>query len=152
MAESRQFCTFLLGDLYLGIDVARVQEVLRYQAMTQVPLAPPVVRGLINLRGQIIVAVDLRRRLGLPDRTGALPANVVVRGADGPASLLVDEVDDVIAVDSSAFERPPDTLDAGTREILEGVYKLRTRLLLALDAERVLDLATKNDYRNLMGR
>src|SRR5690349_10504331 len=97
MAALRQLCTFTLDDLLLGVEVDRVQEVLRHQEMTRVPLAPRVVRGLINLRGQIVMAIDLRRCLGLPD----LPADrssmsVVLRTEDGPMSLLVDEIRDVV--------------------------------------------------------
>ena len=95
MADEHQFCTFVLGGHHFGIDVLKVQEIIRYQEMTRVPLAPPVVRGLINLRGQIVTAIDLRRRLELPERTdGQLPVNVVVKTDDGAVSLLVDEIGD----------------------------------------------------------
>ena len=97
MASLRQFCTFSVNDLLLAIDVLEVQEVIRYQDMTRVPTAPPVVRGLINLRGQIVTAIDLRRRLGLPPAgDDQRPMNVVVRTDDGAVSLLVDEIGDVI--------------------------------------------------------
>src|SRR5262245_46446739 len=93
--RSRQFSTFFLDDLYLGVEVLRVQELIRFQEMTRVPLASPVVRGLINLRGQIVTAIDLRRQFGLPtapaDRD---PMNVVVRTDDTAVSLLVDEIGD----------------------------------------------------------
>jgi purine-binding chemotaxis protein CheW len=93
----RQFCTFYLGQHYFGIDVLKVQEIIRYQTMTRVPLAPPVVRGLINLHGQIVTAMDLRRRLELPDRPAdAQPVNVVVHTDDGAVSFLVDEIGDVL--------------------------------------------------------
>ena len=68
MAEERQYCTFFVNGQYFGVDVLKVQEIIRFQEMTRVPLAPPVVRGLINLRGQTVTAIDLRRRLELPDR------------------------------------------------------------------------------------
>jgi purine-binding chemotaxis protein CheW len=68
MNETRQYCTFHLDGLFFGVEVSQVQEVLRYQDMTRVPLAPPMVRGLINLRGQIVTAFDLRQRLGMPPR------------------------------------------------------------------------------------
>src|SRR4051794_10190615 len=90
---SAQFSTFSLAGLLLGVEVLQVQEVIRYQEMTRVPLAPAEVRGLINLRGQIVTAIDLRRRLGLPDRAEhEQPMNVVVRTSDGVISLLVDEI------------------------------------------------------------
>ncbi len=139
MSERRQFSTFLLDGLFFGVEVERVQEVIRYQRMTQVPLAPTVVRGLINLRGQIVTAIDLRRRLGMSDlNTSCLPMNVVIRYEDGAVSLLVDEIGDVLEVEESSFERPPDTLQGAARELIRGAYKLKERLLLALDIDRIL--------------
>ena len=75
MAGKKQFSTFVVDRLLFGVEVEKVQEVIRYQAMTRVPLAPPVVKGLINLRGQIVTAVDLRGRLGLPPRANIGPAH-----------------------------------------------------------------------------
>ena len=95
MAKVQQFCTFFVAGQYLGLEVSKVQEINHYQVMTRVPLAPPVVRGLINMRGQIIAAIDLRRRLEMPDRAaGQSPVNIVVKTDDGLLSLLVDEVGD----------------------------------------------------------
>jgi purine-binding chemotaxis protein CheW len=139
-----QFCTFLLGGQHFGVDVLRVQEVIRPQEMTRVPLAPAVVRGLINLRGQIVTAIDLRRRLELPDRpAGQQPVNVVVQTDDGAVSLLVDEIGDVLEVPADAFEPPPETLRGAARELIRGAYKLDCRLLLILDTDRAVDLATE---------
>lgn len=135
--ETRQLCTFFLDGLYFGLDVTRVQEVIRYQQMTRVPLATPTVRGLINLRGQIVTAIDMRQKLGLPASTsGELPMNVVVCGVDGAVSLLVDEIGDVVEVDEASCERPPETMPARTLELVRGVYKLDGRLLLLLDPEQ----------------
>lgn len=139
MGDDRQYCTFYLCGDYFGVDVVAVQEVIRGQQMTRVPLAPPVVRGLINLRGQIVTALDLRRRLGMPDReNGHEPVNVVVRTDDGAVSLLVDEIGDVLPVPRAAFERPPETLGDAARALIRGAYKLDGRLLLVLDTARVL--------------
>ena len=139
MTDERQYCTFFLDGHYFGVDVRQVQEVIRYQAMTRVPLAPAVVRGLINLRGQIVTALDLRRRLELRDRPpGRLPVNVVVSTGDGAVSLLVDEIGDVLSVAAAAFERAPDTLAGAARDLIRGVYKLDGRLLLILDVGRVV--------------
>lgn len=139
MADDRQFCTFHLHDLFLGIEVLQVQEVIREQPTTRVPLAHPAISGLINLRGQIVEAIDLRTRLGLPPRQE--PAmNVIVRTDEGPVSLLADVIGDVVAVDEAAFEPPPETLSASAREMITGVYKLADRLLLVLDTQRVLQM------------
>jgi purine-binding chemotaxis protein CheW len=142
MSDTRQFCTFFLDGLYFGVEVSKVQEVIRYQAMTRVPLAPRVVRGLINLRGQIVTALDLRRRLELPERPDEqLPMNVVIRGDDGALSLLVDEIGDVVEIDQGAFESPPETLRGTARVLIRGAYKLKDRLLLTLDTEKAVQLA-----------
>ena len=105
--------------------------------MTRVPLAPPSVGGLINLRGQVITAIDLGHRLGLPPRpAGELPMNVVVRTADGAVSLLVDRIGEVVHASSEDFEAPPETLTGPGRELITGAYKLAGSLLLALDVPR----------------
>jgi purine-binding chemotaxis protein CheW len=136
-----QFSTFFVADLFFGVDVLRVQEVLGFQPMTRVPQAPEVIEGLINLRGQIVTAIDMRRRLGLPARAdGNTPMNLVVRTDEGAVSLLVDEIGDVLDVDESLYERPPENLDQAARELIDGVYKLKDRLLLVLDTERTVDL------------
>jgi purine-binding chemotaxis protein CheW len=138
---SGQFSTFVVADLLFGVDVLHVQEVLRYQPMTAVPQAPSVIEGLINLRGQIVTAIDMRRRLRLPPRTeDKPPMNIVVRTSDGAVSLMVDEIGDVLQLDQSAYERPPENLDGVARELIRGVYKLKDRLLLVLDEERTADL------------
>jgi purine-binding chemotaxis protein CheW len=135
----QQFCTFFVKDEFFGVPVQQVQEVIRYQEMTRVPLVSHVIRGLINLRGQIVMAVDLRRRLGLEDRPESqLPINVVVRTEDGAVSFLVDEIGDVLEVAEEKFERPPETLNRQAREMVRGVYKLKDRLMLVLDTQRAV--------------
>ncbi len=139
MNETRQICTFILNGFLYGIEVTRVQEVIRYQDMTRVPLSPPDVRGLINLRGQIVAAVDTRKRLGLPAADAdMLPMNVVIRTDEGVASLLVDEIGDVIEVSADLLEVVPETVPATTRGVLRGVYKLKDRLLLELDVDKLV--------------
>jgi purine-binding chemotaxis protein CheW len=141
MASSCQFCTFLVDGILLGVNVLDVQEVIRHHEMTKVPLAPTVVRGLINLRGQIVTAIDLRARLGLRSRAaGELPMNVVVRTEEGAVSLLVDEIGDVLEIEDDSFEKPPETIKGAARELIDRVSKLNGRLLLALDVKRAVDL------------
>lgn len=150
MNGNTQYCTFFLDDLFFGVDVLKVQEVIRYQTMTRVPLASHVVSGLINLRGQIVTAVDLRRRLGLPDRAADhLPMNVVVRTDDGAVSFLVDEIGDVLDVDDAAFERPPETMTGPARDLIRGVYKLSDRLLLILDTEQAVNVGGSSSNAEL---
>jgi purine-binding chemotaxis protein CheW len=139
--ETVQFCTLFLDGACYGIEVTRVQEIIRYQRLTRVPLAPGVIAGLMNLRGQIVTAVDLRRRLSLPERGGdALPTNVVINSEVGVVSLLVDEVGDVLQVDIDSFEPPPQTLRRPARDLVRGAYKLKDRLLLVLNTEQVVNV------------
>lgn len=136
MAKTQQFCTFFLKDQFFGVNVEEVQEVIRYQEMTRVPLVAPVIRGLINLRGQIVMAIDLRRRMGMDDRQDTeLPMNVVVRTQEGPVSLLADRVGDVVEVEEETFERPPSTLAENLRPLIKGVHKLDSGLMHVLNTE-----------------
>ena len=136
---SEQFCTFSVDHHTFAVEVRSVQEVLRFQTMTRVPLANAVVRGLINLRGQIVTAIDLRHRLGLPPAAGeTAPMNVILRTEQGPVSLLVDKIGDVREVSRELFEPAPDTLQDLAREMIRGVYKLPDRLLIVLDPERAI--------------
>ncbi|MGD0295561.1 MAG: chemotaxis protein CheW [Bryobacteraceae bacterium] len=158
---SHQYATFVVAGQFLGVDVTEVQEVLRGQSMTRVPLAPPVVEGLINLRGQIVPALDMRCVLGLPPRPrdpggnesaaavspgavspGAVSqgaVSVVVRSAHGAVSLQVDEIEDVIELDAGSFEAPPPNIDGALRTLFAGVHKLEGRLLLVLDTGRTVE-------------
>ncbi|HZC72542.1 MAG TPA: chemotaxis protein CheW [Jatrophihabitans sp.] len=141
--SAAQLATFHLDGYLFGVPVEQVQEVLMEQPCTPTPGAPDAVAGLINLRGQVVTALDLRRRLGLPGRDAADEAqtiNVVVRCKDEAWSLLVDRIGDVMEVDDAQFEQPPDTMHGPQRELIVGAYKLDTRLLLHLDADRVLDV------------
>lgn len=141
VAEDIQFCTFTLDNLLFGVDVRDVQEVIRYQHITYVPRADSSVHGLINLRGQIVTAIDLRSRLKLNKRPAdRRPMNVVIRSGDDVTSMLVDEIGDVVSVDETTFERPPDTLDGVARSLIQGAYKLETRLLLNLDTDKTIKL------------
>ena len=137
MAKTQQFCTFYLDKLMFGVDLEKVQEVIRYLEITEIPLAPRVVSGLMNLRGQIVTGIDLRRRLDIADRAeGISPMNVVIRSADGAVSLQVDEIGDVVEVTEDSFERPPETLHGKVREVILGVHKLEKQLLHVLDTEK----------------
>jgi purine-binding chemotaxis protein CheW len=138
----KQLATFHVGGRYFGIEVTAVQEVIRYQEITRAPLAPGEIRGLINLRGIIVVAIDLRRRMGLAaDDESAPPMNVVIRTDDGLVSLLVDRIGDVLDVDEEQFEPPPETVQGEARDLIRGAYKLEDDLLLELDIERTLEIA-----------
>jgi len=137
MANSQQFCTFYLENYFFGIELCDVQEVLTQLELAEVPLAPHAVRGLMNLRGQIVIAVDLRRQLGLLERPADKPAmNVIVRTGEDAVSLLVDEIGDVVEAGEDSFEPPPETLRGKVRSAIRGVHKLEKQLLHVLDTDR----------------
>jgi len=136
---STRMVTFTLDGRLYGVDVDAVQEVLRGQTRTRIPLAPGTLAGLINLRGQVLSAIDLRVQLELPVRDEETePMLVVIRVAGEPVALLVDTIGSVVDVDADQFEPPPDTLSGSSRELLLGAYKLDNQLLLALDVDRAV--------------
>jgi purine-binding chemotaxis protein CheW len=143
MKTPAQIATFELAGLSFGIDVLEVQEVLCAQEMTRVPIAPAVLQGLINLRGQIVAAIDMRSRLELPPRETQQPAmNIVIHTREGAVSLLVDEIGDVIETDKAHFALVPENLSGTVRSLVFGVYKLKDRLLLLLDTAKAVEIAT----------
>ena len=138
---STLYATFQVAGHVRGIDVLGVQEVLREQRLTPVPLAPGVVEGLINLRGQIVPAVDLRRVLKLaPAEPERGRFSVVARSPHGPVSLQVDEIGDVVDPEAAAFEATPQGVDPAVASFLRGVYQLKDRLLLVLDTARATEI------------
>ena len=140
-----EYVTFRVGDQWLGIPVVMVQEVLTAQRIARVPLAPAEVHGFLNLRGQIVSAIDLRTRLGLPVREdGARFMNVVVRDRDELFAFLVDEVGDVQAVGAGGLEVPPSTLDQRWRQVCDGVVRRKADLLVAVNAAKLLQVAETN--------
>ena len=141
MASPRQLCTFRVDDLLMGVPANHVQEVLVHQPTTKLPLADSIVRGLINLRGEIVTAICLRRRMGIAARgTDDLPMNLVIDINGELVSLLVDAIGDVIEVSDDSFELTPDHIAAEVRDVVVGVYKLDNDLLLALDTPRAVEL------------
>ena len=142
---SSRLVTFTLAGTHFGIDMLRVQEALRGQARTTIPLAEPGIAGFINLRGQVVLTIDLRTRLGIEAPPAELEPMMVVVEVDGePISLLVDDVGDVIDVADRRLEAPPDTLPASLREAVLGVYQLQDALLLWLDIERAIGATTSH--------
>lgn len=140
-SSTLQYATFYVGDMFMGIELSRVQELMRYQEMAPVPLATFAIEGLINLRGQIVTALDIRRLFSLePMKNEAHPMNIIIHSEDGAVSLLVDEICDVLNVPSKAWTGLPENLPAEQRHLLQGVYQLESCLLMVLDTECVLSL------------
>jgi purine-binding chemotaxis protein CheW len=141
MSSSQRFCTLLLDGHVFAVPLAKVQEVIQIGQTTRVPLAPDVVSGVLNLRGHIVSVIDLRRRLGFPDRQPEQPSmNIVVRTNEGAVSFLVDEIGDVLELELQALESPPATLQGIAREVVRGVYKLEDRLVVVVDIDRLADI------------
>lgn len=135
-----QFCTFYLGKDLFGVAVLEVQEVVRQHHMTQVPLAPHVVRGLINLRGNIVSTIDMRRLLNMePLDDESQSINVITRVAGGLVSLLVDHIGDVIEAPDDQLEPVPTILREETRQIITKVCKLPGNLLMILNPGRIVE-------------
>ena len=143
MLPTRQLCTFWLDRLYFGADIRAVRGVVSQQPLTRVPLAPPAVRGLMNLRGEVIAGIDLRPCLGLEARDEErLWTNIILKCSSGPVSLLADAIGDLVTVADEQLEPPPETLPANLREITESVCRHDGRLMLLLDVEKAILLAS----------
>lgn len=139
--EDRQFVTLTVADQLCGVPVLGVRDILGEQAITRIPLAPDEVAGSLNLRGRIVTAIDLRRRLGIPPAPhGARRMAVVAEQGGELYALLVDQVSEVMRVKASAFERNPPTLSAIWARFATGIYRLEGQLLVVLDVGKLLAL------------
>lgn len=139
-----QLCGFKIkGDCY-AISVLDVQEVIKPHSLTKVPLSPDYVKGLINLRGQIVTSISLRKLFQMDDReAGEEHMNIIVRNSESLYALMVDEILDVIDVDEEKFENIPETINEEIKKYIKGVYKLEENLLILLDLEKVLSVDIK---------
>jgi purine-binding chemotaxis protein CheW len=138
------FVTLTVADQLCGVPVLGVRDILGVQVITRIPLAPPEIAGSLNLRGRIVTAIDLRRRLNLPPPPeGQKRMSVVAEQGGELSALLVDQVSEVMSLKASAFERNPPTLGASWSAFSSGIYRLDGRLLVVLDVARLLDLSTE---------
>lgn len=143
--EAEDYVTMKVAGQAFGIPVLLVRDVLGPQRITRVPLAPPEVAGSLNLRGRIVTAIDMRKRLGVPEEGFVARAMaVVVEHEDEPFSLLVDEVGEVLSVPVAHREVVPATLSENWRSLAEGVYRLDDRLLVVLNIASVLNPVRAN--------
>jgi purine-binding chemotaxis protein CheW len=136
----RQYCGFKVGGDHFAIPVLDVQEVIKYQSVTPIPLSQEYVKGLINLRGQIVTLISLRKLFGYEENNSTSYMNIIVRGKDGLYSLVVDEVTDIIDVSSEEIESPPETLSPQLKDYVENVYKFEKGLLVLLQTQSMLNL------------
>jgi purine-binding chemotaxis protein CheW len=147
MACDQRYSTFYLNDICFGVPIENVQEFLERQIVTRVPLAPPVLPGIINLRGQILTTIDLRVRLGLTSLDKQEdPMMMVVKTKEGPMNLLVEKIGGVVDVDSGLFEQPTETLKPGVRAVTTHVCKLEEQLLLVLDTEKLVQISGQSEF------
>lgn len=135
------YCTFWLDREQFAVPMLEVQEVIQQQVLTPVPMAPPLLRGLMNLRGTLVVSIDMRRRLQLPpvvDESESI--QVIVNGAGSLFGLMVDQMGDVVELDPATAQSPPGNSLAGSRQLIREVYPLEQGLLTVLDVERILEI------------
>lgn len=141
--HSKDYLTVVIAGQRFGIPVLQVQDVLREQSVTKIPLAPPEVAGSLNLRGRIVTAIDVRKRLGLPENDNKKnDMSVVVEQQNELFSLIIDSVGDVLSVECDQIEKTPSTIDPVWREISTGVFQLKGELLVIMDVSKLLDYST----------
>lgn len=138
-ADIIEYCTFKVGNNFFGIPVMDVQEVIRPQYVTRVPLSESKTVGLINLRGQIFTLLSLRQLFGFQQRDIDKTMNVVIKSEESLSALVVDEISDVLEVSRESFEKTPATLDKNLKPFVRGIHKLEGQLLIILDLEKILN-------------
>lgn len=141
-SNMRDYVAIYIADQMFGIPVLQVHDVLRGLKLTRIPLAPPEVAGALNLRGRIVTAINVRKRLGLPDLDADSEGmSIVVEYQGEPYSLMIDNVGEVLSLDHNELHPTPVTLDARWKEISGGVYRLEDQLLVVMQIDRLLDFA-----------
>lgn len=144
VATQQQFVTMRLGQQLFGISVLAVQDVMRHQNIAPVPLSPNVFAGLLNLRGRVVTAFDMRRRLGMTAYENIEKIMMVVVDFQHELyALMVDAVGDVLSLSMNRFEKVPSNMDASWRSVAAGVFKLETELLVILDVAHVINVMGK---------
>jgi purine-binding chemotaxis protein CheW len=141
--KQTEYVTAMIGGQLFGLPIVRVQDVFIPERLTRVPLAPPEIAGVLNLRGRIVTLIDLRRRFGLGQRDDGEP--VMAIGVESRAEsygLLIDSVGEVLKLDDAAREPNPINLDQRLARMSAGIYRLDGQLLIVVDVDRVLDIGT----------
>lgn len=137
----KEYVTAMIGGQLFGLPILGVQDVFKPERVTRVPLAPPEIAGVLNLRGRIVTLVDLRKRLYMPPRTDDKPQMAVgVEWRGESYGLLIDSIGEVLKLDDEAREPNPVNLDEGLARMSAGIHRLDDKLLMVLDVERVLDI------------
>jgi purine-binding chemotaxis protein CheW len=140
-----EYVTVLIGDQLFGLPISRVQDVFMPDRLTRVPLASPEIAGVLNLRGRIVTAIDMRRRLGLPPRQDGRPPMAVGIELKGESyGLLIDTVGEVLKLADGTRESNPVNLDQHLARVSAGVHRLDGQLLVVLDVDRVLEMGSES--------
>ena len=138
--EYIDFVIFHIGNIVCGIDILQVQEIKRLQGLTLVPRSPPYIRGVVNMRGQIVTAIDLRQRLDLdPLQFNMISLAIIVLHKEELIGLLVDEVDDVVRAELSSISAPPGNVCGVQRHFFNGILKLDETLVAILDKDKMIE-------------
>jgi purine-binding chemotaxis protein CheW len=132
-----QYSTFFVSGRMYGVDVSRVQEVVRPMPMTRIPLAEKFVKGLINLRGQVVTAISLHDLFNLKENATTELMNVICKADGILVSLLVDDIGDVIELETRNCESVPNTITESVRQYMTGVYKVGDDLMSVIDVDKI---------------
>lgn len=143
--DLKQYCGFKIGGEEYAIPVMEVQEVIKPQMVTAIPLAQDQVRGLINLRGQIVTCLSLRKLFDQEDDLTKDYMNIIVKGRDGLFSLVVDEVTDIIDIELIRLENAPDTINPNLRKYVEKIYKRDKGLVILLKIDELVNLKAEEE-------
>lgn len=140
----KEYVTATVGGQLFGLPIQRVQDVFTPERVTRVPLAPPEIAGVLNLRGRIVTLIDMRDRLGLPHHDGDTAMAIGVELAGESYGLLIDAVGEVLKLDDAGREANPINLDPRLARVSDGIHRLDGQLLMLVDVDRVLDIGTKS--------
>jgi purine-binding chemotaxis protein CheW len=140
----KEYVTATIGGQLFGLPIQRVQDVFTPERVTRVPLAPPEIAGVLNLRGRIVTLIDMRDRLGLERRDGGTTMAIGVESAGESYGLLIDAVGEVLKLDDAGREANPINLDPRLARVSSGIHRLDGQLLMLVDVDRVLDIGTKS--------
>jgi purine-binding chemotaxis protein CheW len=138
VSQTIQYCGFRIANEHYAVPVIDVQEVVKPMPVTSIPLSEEFVRGLINLRGQIVTSISLRRMFGLKENTTAEHMNVIVREGDSLFSLVVDEILDVVEIDEEIISKTPETIPLPLKNFVSGIYRTNQELIIILDLKKIL--------------
>lgn len=139
-SKAIQFCGFKVAGEEYAIPVMEVQEVIKPQVVTPIPLAQDQIRGLVNLRGQIVTCISLRKLFGKKDDLAKPHMNIIVKGKDGLFSLVVDEITDIVDIEEQELDKAPDTINPGLKKYVSKIYKREMGLVILLKIEELIKI------------